>query len=103
MKQTYYRHGDVHIIPVAKIPKDANPTKEVILEEGELTGHAHRLSGGEFTILRTNDGVKFLHVGEETEVTHEEHHTRSIPPGEYEIRRTRETDHMAGVTRQVAD
>jgi hypothetical protein len=100
---TYFRHGDVYIIAVKKIPKDAKATKETILEEGELTGHAHRLSSGKFTISRSKDGVKFLHVEEETKVTHEEHHTRLIPPGDYEIRRARETDHMAGVTRQVAD
>lgn len=107
----YYRHGDVHLIEVKSIPK-GEVEKTLDVEKGELTGHAHRLmfrhddGGGSIEtakIIKGLNGVRYLKVTAPTDLTHEEHHTRTIPPGDYEIRRTRETDHMSGVTRQVAD
>ena len=100
--KTYFRHGDVHIIE-AEIPSDAVETNDTVLEHGEVTGHAHRFYGDSAVILKAKNGVKYLRVVRPTDLTHEEHHTRVIPPGTYEIRRTRETDHMSGVIRQVAD
>lgn len=102
MKQ-YFRHGDVHLIRIEAIPSDADPTQDKTVEEGELTGHAHRIVGDGSVIHVTKSGARFLRVVQPTDLSHEEHHTRTIPPGDYEIRRTRETDHMEGVTRVVAD
>ena len=40
------RQGDVLLVPVDTAPPaDAARTSEVILALGEITGHAHRLSG----------------------------------------------------------
>jgi hypothetical protein len=102
-KQIYYRHGDVHLIEIDSIPKNAKATKDKIVEHGEVTGHAHRLNGNGATIFKAQNGIRYLKVVRPTDLSHEEHHTRTIPPGTYEIRRTRETDHMSGVIRQVAD
>lgn len=102
MKQNYGFHGDVHVIE-SEIPVDAVETDETVLEYGEVTGHAHRMNGDGFKILKTPDNRKFLRVIQPSDLSHEEHHTRTIQPGDYEIRRTRETDHMTGVTRVVAD
>lgn len=99
---TYFRHGDVHIVAIDSIPKDAKATKETVLEYGELTGHAHRLDEGEATIYMKAE-KKYLRVVQPTNLRHEEHHTKVIPPGDYEIRRTLETDHMTRVIRQIAD
>lgn len=109
----YYRHGDVHLVSISKLPKGGEVEKTRDVERGEATGHAHRLmfrhdtGGGNFAqtakIIRGLDGVRRLEVTEPTDLAHEEHRTRTIPPGLYEIRRTRETDHMEGITRQVAD
>ena len=111
-KIAYFRHGDVHLVSIDKIPEGGTVEKTRDVEKGELTGHAHRLmfrhdeGGGRgitARIISAPDGKRYLEVKEPTDLTHEEHHTRTIPPGNYEIRRTRETDHMVGVTRQVAD
>lgn len=99
----YGFHGDVHVITVDQIPADAEPTNENVLEYGEVTGHAHRMQGEAFTIYKKKDGTKFLRVVQPSDLSHEEHDTRVIQPGDYEIRRTLETDHMSGITRQVAD
>jgi hypothetical protein len=98
----YFRHGDVHIIEIKSIPSDATKTEERVLEYGEVTGHAHRLGMGNATLFIKGER-KYLRVVDPVDLTHEEHETRAIPPGDYEIRRTRETDHMAGVVRAVAD
>lgn len=39
----YYRHGDVTLENITKIPEDLKPleTKKVILALGEVTGHSH--------------------------------------------------------------
>lgn len=112
MKPKYFRHGDVHLVVIPSIPEGGTDEKSRELEQGEMTGHAHRLmfrhseGGGAIEtakIIRGLDGVRRLSVTEPTDLAHEEHHTRVIPPGDYEIRRTRETDHMSGVTRHVAD
>ena len=106
MSNKYGFHGDLHVISVTSIPKDAEATKETVLEYGEVTGHAHRLNGDAgdaFTVFKTKAGAKFLHVVRPVDLSHEEHATRVIQPGDYEIRRTREADHMSGVTRLVAD
>lgn len=108
----HYRHGDVHLVKIKLIPKGGEEEKTRDVEKGEVTGHAHRLmfrhdeGGGSVAtarIIRGLDGVRRLEVKEPTDLAHEEHHTRTIPPGNYEIRRTRETDHMEGVSRQLAD
>ena len=99
----YGFHGDVHVIACEGIPLDAKESDEMVLEYGEVTGHAHRYTEPTTKLFKTPDGRKFLRVVTPTDLSHEEHHTRVIQPGDYEIRRTRETDHMSGVTRLVAD
>ena len=99
----YAFHGDVHVIACDTIPIDAEESNEKVLEYGEVTGHAHRFSEPTTKLFKMRDGRKFLRVVKPTDLTHEEHNTRTIQPGDYEIRRTRETDHMSGVTRMVAD
>jgi hypothetical protein len=103
-KINYFRHGDVHVIPVAEIPSGFEPIAEKVLEYGELTGHSHHFEGDTAQVFQSKSGPqRYLRVVEPTDLKHEEHHTRTIPPGIYEVRRTRETDHMTRVTRQVAD
>jgi hypothetical protein len=43
-----YRHGDVVLFKLKESPvrtKSGGQVKELILEEGEATGHAHQLKG----------------------------------------------------------
>jgi len=42
-----YRHGDVIILDAVQLPQQATRRESNIVAEGEVTGHAHRLSGGE--------------------------------------------------------
>lgn len=102
------QQGDVVMKSIQEFPKGErvldDQMKSKILAYGEVTGHAHRLADADnavetFRILN----VIYMNVKRPTMLGHEEHKPIEIPPGKYEIGIVRETDHMAGVTRQVAD
>ena len=113
------RQGDVWLYPIEdeaqrdQLPKmgisrlwvelqlDPND-KDVLLALGEVTGHAHRIKRrpgrvrfreqrSPITARRLNDPRRILQVrGEPALLTHEEHETLAIPPGDYEVRIQRE-------------
>lgn len=103
--EKYTQQGDVVLVCNAKIPADVEIVKGNVVEHGELTGHAHRLDeqAGAQMFIQKATGKRFLRIVQPTALKHEEHHTQVLQPGDFEIRRVRETDHMEGVTRQVAD
>jgi len=70
-----------------------------IVMEGELTGHAHRLTGR--AVVMEIGGRRYVASGG-GQITHEEHHTRTIPRGLWEIRRQREYEPRY-YSRYVAD
>ena len=104
--QTMFRQGDVLIERIAAIPADAtkqNQSDRIILAHGEVTGHHHCLEladpadwwkRGEIaptlekpTVL---GGEIFLAIEKAAEVTHQEHATVPLPPGNYRVTRQRE-------------
>jgi hypothetical protein len=115
MKQ--YRQGDVLIESVAEIPSTAQkqePSRRVILAQGEATGHHHVLETADPAdwwkpgeIATANDksaalaGELFLSLPTGATVTHEEHSTINLPPGVYRVIRQREYSPEA--IRMVAD
>ena len=99
-----YRHGDLLIERVEEIPAHAQPRREPVLAEGEVTGHAHRVVGNSVAVLEASTGEVYLRVVDApAEVRHEEHATITLPPGEYVVRRQREWDPYAEAARRVAD
>ena len=72
MKQL--RQGDILLVSVDKIKPDGLELKqEVILAEGELTGHAHRLTGTEVYEWAI-DGQRYVQVkGGSGSLSHEDH------------------------------
>lgn len=100
-----YRQGDVALRRIHVMPT-TSPAKRftrVVLALGEVTGHAHVLSAPEIEELHDPDlERRFLRVlGEGGLLTHEEHGTITIPPGDYEVIRQRE--YSPESTRFVAD
>lgn len=91
------------------IPQNAKKVKENFLAEGEVTGHAHRLTGvvGVDFQLYEKDGVKFCELLKDTRITHEEHKpqelkTMDFPQG-MEVHIVREFDHFENEAREVID
>ena len=98
----YYQQGDVLICP-CQIPNDAKKIKGGILQEGEHTGHAHRLTDGDYAIFETPKKERFLRIVKPTTITHEEHQAFQIDPGEYKIGIVEEFDPFAQMIRTVLD
>ncbi len=101
-----YRHGDVFIERVDALPADAvkrarGEREDVILAEGEVTGHAHRVKT-RTVALWDADGQRYLTVeAGGASVTHEEHKQLDLPEGCYRILIQRE--YAPDAIRNVAD
>lgn len=103
-----FRQGDVLIVAVDKIPAAAEPiarTKRgVVLAEGEVTGHAHRIPARTASLYRTEENARFLRVAgpAPVQLKHEEHKTVTLPAGDYRV--TIHAEYQPGaLPRQVAD
>ena len=86
-----YRQGDVLLIAVDSIPRDAaeQPAKgnKLILALGEATGHHHRFefmdTSHNVKLFKTDGGARYLHVTAPVDLLHEEHSTARVPAGRY--------------------
>jgi hypothetical protein len=98
------QQGDVLFYKMKKMPKDLEEQKTNIVQEGEATGHAHRLSGNDFKMfIEPKTKKRYLKILSATPLRHEEHKEIILPEGEYEIDIVREYDHFHEETRRVLD
>jgi hypothetical protein len=101
-----YRHGDVLLIRLTEPIPDVPGADQVVVAEGELTGHAHRVVGEGVALLDVSTdrlaGRLRLIVPRGGRITHEEHHTIEMPAGVYEVRHQR-TMTQAGTWERVRD
>lgn len=75
MNRLPIRQGDILLIPVEVLPSAAAKlTSQVILAEGEVTGHAHRLTADEILEWSVG-GQKYVRVlgAEKGNLQHEDH------------------------------
>lgn len=91
-----YRQGDVYIFAVKNTKYDFQTVASKVLAYGEVTGHSHQVitsdSIGSIAIAEI-DGQTYLRVvGADATVKHEEHHSISLPPGDYKVVIQREYD-----------
>jgi hypothetical protein len=85
-----YRHGDVLIQKVPKLPKTKQRLKHRTLAHGELTGHSHQIREKN-AVLWSAALELFLEIeGEPATVVHQEHGPIVLPPGFYRVWRQRE-------------
>jgi len=73
-----------------------------VLAEGEVTGHAHRLPSC-VDVYETPTVEREFLTPVEVDLTHEEHKTVTLPPGEYVSDKVVEYDHFAEEARKVTD
>lgn len=106
METGIIRQGDVLLVPVAEAPPaTVTPVALVVLAEGELTGHAHRLRGSvlEWRVA----GERYVRVtGGPGTLQHEDHDPEAVavvaPEQTYRVVQQREWD-LTGQWRRVAD
>lgn len=111
------RQGDILF---RRIPHDKRPTglqslPGKVIQKGEVTGHAHRITEGEANILAQYEkqwGTKkltvsnphrFLEAVTPTTIGHEEHGPAVLAPDLWEIIQAREFDYAANLGRRVVD
>jgi len=91
-----YRHGDVLVKKVRKVPASAKKARHTILAEGEVTGHCHRISekgAAEMCIVNKDlpGEIRYLTVtAKVATLVHEEHGSIELPKGIYKVWRQRE-------------
>jgi len=91
------RQGDVSIIASKPRGRKLNRIADPVLARGEITGHAHRIIEGKVRLYNMASGVLYLRVlSEFAKLYHEEHEDVILPKGDYEVRRQREFDPLAG-------
>ena len=103
------RQGDILLIPVDAVPEGLREVPRdkgrIVLAEGEETGHLHAIASPD-AIFKAEDlesiEHRFLEVEAEVALTHPEHDTLTVAPGNYEVRRQREYSEAGGI-RVVAD
>jgi hypothetical protein len=86
-----YRHGDLLVQKVDEIPVEVRQLHHLVLAEGELTGHSHRIAERDAaTLYQASDGM-YLRVTEVfATLVHQEHGPIQLPRGIYRIWRQRE-------------
>ena len=98
------RHGDLFLRPVQKIEGKVIDNKgSFILAEGETTGHKHVITSPKMEIRQADNGRYYIHLEEEGKLTHEEHKTITIQPGDYEVINEREKDWFSLAVKKVVD
>ena len=73
-----------------------------ILAEGEVTGHTHKALAEDAEVFGYETDREML-APNGTDISHEEHKTITIPPGEYNITRQMEIDPDTKEIRHVSD
>ena len=107
-KPKFYRHGDLLIRQIKKIPESATPLSTNIIAEGEVTGHNHKLYGSHqvYGTCPKNPRViepTYFQAKEDISLKHQEHNTLKISKGLYEILHEREYNPFKNIQQEVGD
>ena len=100
------RQGDVMLYQVQALPEgciEQGQATEIVLAEGEQTGHKHTLLTEErpaITFLAP-DGSVYLQIGEPATLTNEEHGVQTVQPGIYLL--PQQVEYSPAAVRRVMD
>jgi hypothetical protein len=103
------RQGDVLLVRVKRIPKDAIAQEvkgnKVVLALGEATGHHHRFEFLDKThnakLYVAVGGARYLDVSAPSDLLHEEHSTAPVPAGKWLV--PQQVEYTPQALRNVAD
>lgn len=97
-KQNFYRHGDLGLVQVDKMPAGLDVSKSNVLLENGSGGHSHTFKGGKFYPKVEGDFVLGYLFASKTKLYHPEHGGKktgnlkeaTIKDGIYEVRKQNE-------------
>lgn len=98
-----WRQGDLLFAQIPEFPKGKRTVRPTgYIEEGEATGHIHRIADLDAAeVMEIESGV-FLSVSEEgVSIVHEEHGPIMLPSGNYEV--IRQSEYSPERIRNVQD
>ena len=85
------RHGDVLVSAVESLPTGAEKQRHLVLAEGEMTGHSHRVAESGAAELYRVGSEMYLHVvASVATLVHQEHGPIELPKGVYRVWQQRE-------------
>ena len=107
-KPKFYRHGDLLIKQIKKIPESVTPLSTNIIAEGEVTGHNHKLYGSHQVYGTHSENPRiieptYFQAKEDISLKHQEHATLKISKGNYVIIHEREYDPFKDIEQEVID
>jgi hypothetical protein len=87
-----WRQGDVLLANIDTLPEDVQRRPDLVLAEGELTGHKHRIQDESTAELWAGkDGLLYLKViANEATLIHDEHGAIRLERGMYRVWQQRE-------------
>lgn len=86
-----YRHGDLLLQDAPAIPSTSRRLNHLVLAEGELTGHSHRIREREGAELYMDMSGIYLNVTANcVTLIHQEHGPIELPRGVFKVWRQRE-------------
>lgn len=86
-----YRHGDVLVSSTAAIPAEAIKRPHLVLAEGEMTGHSHRIAEpGSAELYQLGTHIFLRVLAPTATLVHDEHGPIPLPHGDYRVWRQRE-------------
>jgi len=100
-----YRHGDLLIRQIKRLPGGLKAVRSMILAAGEETGHCHELhpiNGSMLQVYENRKGTKYFKAGY-ANLTHQEHNTINVEKGFYRVRHEQEFDYFLEEDRAVSD
>ena len=100
-KPKLYRHGDLLIRQVDKIPESATQLSTNIIAHGE-NGNTHKLHGSH-QVYETPDNQILFTAKQDVSLKHEEHSTLKIKEGNYVIIQEREFEPFKNIEQEVID
>ncbi|HEY9715116.1 MAG TPA: hypothetical protein V6C72_16720 [Chroococcales cyanobacterium] len=100
----HYRQGDVLLVKISELPKDAVKelaSDKIVLALGEATGHSHCLTAPQGATLFAQNEERYFEIKHSSSLVHEEHSPINLDPGLYRVVRQRE--YTPERIRRVAD
>ena len=104
MKTKVYRHGEIAIIPMKKLPVGIEVSSSKVFATGQH-GHNHSIDNGKLYFKKDGEYIFGYLVADNTSLLHEEHSPRpgdaKLPDGIYELRNSKEF--INGEFKQIVD